>query len=294
MAEVAYPNWPTTDRPDALQIYELERPVVNERSLRQLASTFGLRAGAKDGRILSDAQKISYAVGSHVVTTYRASGALRYQDSSRWQVDDGTSDMRMAEDEAVAIAQRYIGTAGIAPLAECQLAAVTRLRVGVANIEGEELEERVIDMGVIFHRVVDGTPVDGPGGKVIVYLDARGDVTGVDRTWRTIGDVRRSVEALRPADEVMQRVRRFWGGSVQLEVSQVRFGYFEQGFRTPQRILQPAYVVMVTLRVEDQEQSRRAVYVQAAATNSLGVLQPARSKRPPQTSRPKGQDGPRY
>ena len=142
-------------------------------------------------------------------------------------------------------------------------------------------------------RIVDGVPVDGPGGKVVVYLDAAGEVTGLDRTWRTISGVRQPVEALRPPDDVLTRAGRFWSASTRVDVRQVRFGYFEQGFRTRQTTLQPAYVVMVTLQsAGDEELRRRSVYVQAAATNSVGVLQPPRSRPAAQTARPAAPHGP--
>jgi hypothetical protein len=285
MPEISFPNWSTPERHTDLKIYKLGRPVVNERSLRRIANSFGMPVRGKDGRIEIDSSKISYSVGSNVVTLYRTSGALRYHDGSRWQVDDGYSEVRIPEADAAVIARRYIEATALAPLAECQLAAVTRLRVGVANLLGDEREERVIDLGIIFQRLVDGTPVDGPGGKVVVYLDAAGEITGVDRTWRPIHSVLRNVVALRPREEVAQRIRRFWGRSVLVAVEEVRFGYFEQGLHTLQRTLQPAYVVMVNVRAEEHGLRRRAVYVQPAATNSIGVLQPARSRQAPQPER---------
>jgi hypothetical protein len=286
--EIVFPKWPAPRRAAALQIYELGRPVVDERSLRKVASSFGLPARAKTGRLEIDDQKLRYSVGSQMVTQYRASGAVRYQDGARWQVDDGYSNVRIAEDKAVAIARRYMAAHAIAPLKECELAGVTRLRVGIANIEGDEHEERVIDMGIVFRRVVDGQPVDGPGGQVMVYVDAAGEVTGVDRTWRPIRRVLRRIEALRSADQLAQRMRRYFGDAAYIDVDDVRLGHFEQGRRTLQKMLQPAYVVMVGLRVGEEGLRRRSVFVQPAATNSIGVLQPAPSQHAAQKRRVKG------
>lgn len=291
MATTILPSWPRIDQPERLRIYELERPTVSERAVRQLAAGLDLPLEARKGRLEQDDTKLRYSTGSHEVTLYRASGALRYKDLGRWQVDDGRSNVSIADEQAADAARRYMDAHRVAPLDECELAAVTRLRVGVTDLRGQESEERVIDVGVVFRRLVEGTPVDGPGGKVIVYLDAEGEVTGVDRTWRGIRRALRNVEAVRSAEQVNAGTRRYWGARARIEVSEIRFGYFEQGPHTAQRTLQPAYVVMATVWAGEARPTRQGVYVLAAATNAVGTLQPPRPRLRPQLSRPEPDRG---
>ena len=179
-------QWPKTpDQP--LRIYRTTPPAVTEWSTGDLAAQLGLRAG-RHGTTRTTADKVTIADGHSEVTVYRDSGALRYRNRTRWQLDHG-GNLDLGDDDAAGIARAFVERYDLAPLAECRLAKVTRLRVGLADREGTTAEERVIDVGVIFRRAIDGLATDGPGGNVMVYIGADGEPTGVDRIWRGIADV---------------------------------------------------------------------------------------------------------
>jgi hypothetical protein len=281
-------TWPSGTGGGKLSIFDLTRPLVNERSLKEQAASLGLEAGRRSGRVESDESTLTYSIGQQQLTLYRASGALRYKDSSRWQLDDGESDVRFSDDEGVEIARRFVEAHRLLPAGEGRTTRVTRLNVASSDIKGESFEQRVIDLGVVFERVIDGVPVDGPGGKLVVYIDAERQVTGVDRIWRQIRGTAAEVDSLKPPQEVEERMISSFGRSARAEVTDVRFGYFEQDQRTPQRHLQPAYVVMVSLGSGEHGQLTRTVYVEAAATNALGSLRPRRGRPEAQPARPNG------
>jgi hypothetical protein len=129
------------------------------------------------------------------------------------------------------------------------LLQVTRLNVGVVEQQTGWAEERIVDMGIAFQRTIDNVPVEGPGGKVIVYIDHKGDLTGVDRIWREIQDVYQPDVELKSPESAQQDVVRFWGEqeSGLITIENIRFGYFELGWDGEQRYLQPAYVLPLTL-----------------------------------------------
>lgn len=268
-------RWPID--PGRLRLFDLERPRVSSRTVLELGERLGLKGGRREARLESTEAAIRYGAGSELVTVYRASGAVRYQDLARWQVDDG-SDAAMTDEDAFAAARRYIEVKELASVREMEPATVTRLRVGHASVDGREHEERVVDLGVVFRRVVEGLPVDGPGGQLTVYLNAAGEVTGVDRTWRPVAGVRDQVKGIRTAENVFAGARRIFGPN--LAPTEVRFGYFEEGPRRTQRVLQPVFVVILAPIDRENGPGRRAVYVRPAATNSVGRLQPARRRRP--------------
>jgi hypothetical protein len=156
------------------------------------------------------------------------------------------------------------------------VAKVTRLRVGLADRAGTTAEERVIDVGVVLRRVIDGVRADGPGGHIMVYIGAEGEVTGADRVWRPIAGVHSEVESLRPREWLDERISRRLGadGAARLDIQEVRLGYFEYGWNSAQEFLQPAYVVLGTLRSPDERLRRRSVIAVPAATNDVGEITP--------------------
>jgi hypothetical protein len=167
-------------------IYRLKAPRVNEKAVRSLAQRLGMQADAKSGTLRSDADKLTYSQGHLELTMYRASGGIRFIDRTRWQVDDGKSNLKIDDAAASRLAQNFVRKYKLAPSAETKFLKTARLHVGEATEGGKEASERTIDVAVALQRLVDKTLVDGPGGKVIVYLDHEGRVTGLERIWREI------------------------------------------------------------------------------------------------------------
>jgi hypothetical protein len=271
-----------------MNIYRVAVPRVTESAVREISGRFGLSSKGKAATVRSDKDRLALIDGSKVVTLYRASGGVRYQDRSRWQIDDGRANTQISDTEAVGVARGHVGKLNLAPLNECEVLKVTRLRVGSAARDGHAKEERTIDVGVIFRRLIDGVRVDGPGGMIVVYLDHDANVTGVDRLWREKGKVLRPVTDLRPIERVAREVETRLGNGLsgKTEVRDLRFGYFEYGWRDNQRVIQPAYVALLTLYSPDARIHRRTAYVTTAATNPVGVITPVRKSRPKQRPRP--------
>jgi hypothetical protein len=270
-------SWP--ERPDRLRIYRCGDPAATESSATELALRFGVPVD-NYGVMRSSAQTVTYAHGSREVTIHRRSGGLRFRDLARWQADHGGT-VDLGDDDAVRIARAFVASNELAPADEVAVAQVTRLRVGLADREGTTADERVIDVGVVLRRVIDGLPADGPGGHIMVYLGAEGEVTGVDRIWRPIAGVHSEVASLHPRDWLDERIGRHLGAdrTARLRVQEIRLGYFENGWNSAQEFLQPAYVVLGTLGSPDQRQPderlrRRSVIAVPAATNDVGEIMP--------------------
>ena len=264
--------WP--DRAEPLRIYRCGGAGFTESSVAELGLRFGLPAD-NYGVMQSSAATVTYSHGSREVTIHRRSGGIRFRDLTRWQADHGGT-VDLGDDEAVQIAQAFVGRHELAPADELAVAKVTRLRVGLADREGTTAEERVIDVGVVMRRVIDGLPADGPGGHIMVYIGAGGEVTGADQIWRPIVGVHSEVESLRPRDWLEERISRHIGAdsAARLEIHEVRLGYFEDGWDSAQEFLQPAYVVLGILRSPDERLRRRSVIAVPAATNDVGEIMP--------------------
>jgi hypothetical protein len=258
------------------QVFRLETPRVDQETLFGLARRFGLKADLRTGSLRQDARQMSYAEGSSELVIYHASGGLRFHDTARWQVDDGKAHVTFDDSTAIEMARRYIEELAVVPLAECRTLRVTRLNVGIAERRSGFAEKRVIDVGVAFQRVIDDVPVIGPGGKVMVYIDHEGRLTGVDRIWREIQAIDRADIELQPPEFAQQDVVRSWGseGSGVIGIEDIRFGYFEMGWDGVQRYLQPAYVLPLTISAHDGRPVMRSEHFVAAATDSPEPLMP--------------------
>jgi hypothetical protein len=265
--------WP--DRPDRLRIYRCGDPASTESSAVDLALRFGVPVD-NYGVMRSSAETVTYSHGSREVIIYRRSGGVRFRDLTRWQADHGGS-VDLGDDDAVQIAQAFVARRELAPADEVAVAKVTRLRVGLADREGTTAQERVIDVGVVLRRVIDGLAADGPGGHIMVYIGAEGEVTGVDRIWRPIAGVHNEVESLRPREWLDERIERHLGAdrTARLDIHEIRLGYFENGWNSAQEFLQPAYVVLGTVRSPDERLRRRSVITVPAATNNVGEIMPS-------------------
>jgi hypothetical protein len=269
MSNLPWPDWAAP-----LRIFRCAETEVTESSAAELAARLGLPTDEYGVTRLA-AETVTYSHGSREVTIYRQSGGIRYRDQARWQADHGGS-VDLSDDDAVQIARAFARRHELAPADDAQVAQVTRLRVGLADRAGTTAEERVIDVGVIFRRMIDGLPADGPGGHIMIYIGAEGDVTGLDRIWRPIAGVHSEVESLRPREWLEEQIGRRLDAAeaARLDINEIRLGYFEHGWKSAQEFLQPAYVVLGTLRSPDERLRRRSVFVVPAATNDAGEIEP--------------------
>lgn len=260
------------------QIFSLDPPRASVAALRKFATRFDV--DPKRGVLQQDPARFTYTDGPHLFTLYRASGALRYQDQSRWQRDDGEANLKIGDEEATKLALNFVRKFKLVPTNESELLTVSRLRVGSLGSEGKPERDRVIDVGVAFQRKIGGVPVDGPGGKLIIYLDHKGEMTGFDRIWRSVKGRYRPVKALKDPRAAEEDMRRYWRGheSGRIDVREVRFGYFELGPQEAQRFLQPAYILLLTLVSPQERVMMNSAHVVPAAVNAVGSLMPSPKK----------------
>lgn len=270
-------------------IYQLAAVRVSERSVLAAAQPFGLAADPARFSVTRFATHFVLRDGTEELSVSAASGALRRVDTTLWQRDDGQSSLDITDEDAVKIARKYLQLTGLAPLSEVGVLRVTRLRVGTMERGARRAEERVIDAAVVFQRLIDRVPVEGPGGKVVVYIDAQRRVSGAQKVWREIASVKKAVPASKliapsAAEEHLRRYwREAWDGK--LDVTDARFGYFESGPGEAQKVLQPAYIMPLTLTSPDGRFVMKSVHVVAAAADAIGTLMPPPKAVVPQPRR---------
>jgi hypothetical protein len=260
-----------------LPIYRLARPASDRETIQRVAKRFGLKGEMQRGTFCEGPSSHAYTEADWTVNMFRESGGWKYRNHHRWQVDDGTTDFSIEDDEAISEARRVVERYEVAPVEDFRPLRVTRLRVATSEREGRTSDERVIDVGVAFRRLVRGVPVEGPGGQVVVYLDGKRELTGVDRIWREIEGEQQSAGRLRTAEEALEEVRRRYQGpgAGRVEVTSLRFGYFEMGWHHEQEFLQPAYVAFLRLVSRDERIRMNSVFVMPAGENHVGEIEPS-------------------
>ncbi|MBF6213697.1 hypothetical protein IU433_28420 [Nocardia puris] len=226
---------------------------------------------------------------SRLVTVYRPSRAVQYVDRDRWQVDDGESNLDISDADAIDAAVRAVDHLDLADGEVFTPERVTRLHVASAEIGGEPAYPRVIDAGVILARELDGVPVLGQGGCLVVYLDAKHELTGFERTARRIAGIHEPVRALRTLDDVLGEVEDYWHLSRDsgFLVRDAHFGYLEFGRLQEQEYIQPVYTLDLRLPDQDNEETRTVQHVVPAAVNGVGPLMP-QATGPESGTRPTG------
>lgn len=269
------------------QLHDLTAPAVNAKVVAEFAKNIGVES-AKAVQA-QDHATFTYRAGQHTVALFKASGALRYQDATRFQVDDGKTHIDVPDADAQKLALAAVKKHNLAPSPDFKLLKITRLTVGESGAETKKATSRVVDLGVCFQRTVDGVPVDGPGGKLVVYLDQKGELTGFDRIWRPIKAAQAPVKELVHPQTLEAGLSKYWAvqEATHIEVHDTRFGYFEFGYNDAQTVLQPAYVQIITLVSGTPKQPIRmkTVHVTPAASNAVGTFMPPPKKVVPQPAR---------
>ncbi|HXW23797.1 MAG TPA: hypothetical protein VEK73_03545 [Xanthobacteraceae bacterium] len=287
MAEIVFEHDHKFELPPGVNIYRLRRPDTSQDAVSRVGGRFNLRPTIESGRFIVDAQGIAYSDRSGWgLKLSRLSGGWQYRHATRWQADDGQGRLVIDNEEAARLASDAMGRYALPTVPDAQLLRVERLHVAHAERGGAHHQQRIIGVRVLFARMLDGLRVEGLGGKTVVYLDHKRELTGIDHLWHDIEGVHEPVKALRPVEDAIAEVRRRYGsGDGRVEVTGLHLAYFELGWDQDQQYLQPAYVVFVRLLAEDPRIRMNAIVPVAAAVNAVGPIEPVPRAREPQARR---------
>jgi hypothetical protein len=286
MAEIVRGRDYKFELPAGVNIYRLRRPEISQDTVRRVGSRFGLRGTVDAGTFILNSSSIAYSEASAwELKQFRRSGGWQYRHATRWQAA-GPGHLHLEDQEASRLAMDAIGRYALPTEPELERTRVDRLHVAHAARGGANHEERIVGVRVQYRRMVDGLPVEGPGGKTVVYLDQERELSGIDHLWRDIESVYEPVRRLRPVEEAIEEVRRRYGaGPGRVEVTDLRLGYFELGWHEDQEYLQPAYIVLLQLGGPDGRFRMNATVAVAAAVNAVGPVEPVLPTKMPQTRR---------
>jgi len=267
--------------PSSVYVYRLAPPHVTPRSVARVSQRFGLTGTARDFGLSED--WTTYLEGRYQVSMHRVSGALRYRHRDRYGRE--TSEAFTLEPrDSTRVALSFLKRNELIPLKDAIFHRVTHLRSGTGDVRGGVREEKLLDAGVIYRRTVEGIPVEGPGGFVMVNVGPGKEVTGLSSIWRPAQKRVAKVKIMSP-DQAIARLRevtgRLFGDTT---VTRAAFGYFELGELDRQVYLQPAYCFVYV--VQNGDIAHKAIEVMAAGERTFAKLEgEKRFPAPPQARR---------
>jgi hypothetical protein len=201
---------------------------------------------------------------------HRISGGV---DAKVRQIGPGTGKgyvrFPINDDLAIRIARTFLGSGWFIEDDSEKLifGKVTHLQRQHASSQGIEPVES-LDAGVILTRVIDETPVVGPGGQVMVNILPDGTISGASRVFRPRGTKVDMASIMSPEEALTkfeQRLRRDRRLNSPVRVVNARFGYFEAGCSLRQRFFEPAYNFMYV--AQGPETFTSVEVIQASGSN---------------------------
>jgi hypothetical protein len=276
--------------PDSLPVYRLDEPPrypASAATLARVARQIGLEGRPHEVSTADDWTmhfEAAFELGIH-----EQSGALVGRHRERYQ-RQGERLFELGDDQAQGFAARFLARIELVPASEVRPVTVTHLRTAGRDAGTGELQEQVLDAGVVFRRTLESTPVDGPGGLAMIHVDPAGEVVGFRIVWRPVAEAVGEVR-IRPPDEAREAIAAIARGvRGDLRVTKASFAYFEHGVSDRQRFLQPAYAMVYV--VQDEEVAFKSAHVVAAGDRVFeplmgekrfpGPPQPPRERTEPQ------------
>ncbi len=260
MVDLKFVNKLTDDVPAKLMVYTTQRPRYSQRAvmdtmnklhLPELTLPENLRFSVPpDFRHVDN-----WTIGRHgafTVALNKRSGAMRFRDEMRYGREmEGT--FHIPEQRLVDHAREFVNKSNLIqiPADRLNLGKVTYLRSQGASTEGEVTPEQILDAGVVFTREIDGIPVRGPGGYLMVNIAADESIVGGTKIWRHRDERVGSVPVLKPdyALEALEKrlVKRDLKEPV--KVLKADFCYFEAEDNKAQRYLEPTYAFLFETKI---------------------------------------------
>ena len=258
------------DPPPAVTVYELADPdaTAAPAMLGDIARRLGLTGDPRPHP--GPPSWASHVEEPFHLLRHNASGGLRLRHRSKY-LKAVAPEVDFEDSEAVAVARRFLHRLDVVNSKETSVRAVTHLSVGGFDVDSGPIPVRVVDVGVVFGRAIDGIPVDGQGGFALLQVDGTGEVVGVSAIWRPLA---------RPVEDIptwnaelsvltLERLAKAVRGDV--VVTRASFAYFEAGIAVRQRFLQPAFIMVY--EVHDGPVVTKSALVLPAAQKTLEPFQ---------------------
>ena len=159
------------ETPSRLKIFGLEKARADQSIFINLLSRLGLMGAFSGFRWKNDGGWTTAESKDARVSINQRSGALRFwtrlNDRELPRTPFSIDEPRLAP-----IARNFLKRTGLAPIPVEQLKVIkiAYLHMQTKPVTGKATSPRILDAGVIFGRELEGVPVSGPGGYVMINV----------------------------------------------------------------------------------------------------------------------------
>lgn len=265
--------------PSSLKLYSLQKARADKEFLNNVLSRLGLASGPGSFRWRTNDGWTTAESNNTRVSINHSSGAIRFWSRlNNREVSE--IPFTLEEPHLALIARTFLKKTGLveAPIDQLQIRKIAYLRLQTASVERRVSKPKILDAGVIFGREIDGVPVSGPGGFVMINIAPDKAVTAGTKVWRNLGANVGVAKILKPDYAVKELSRRLRLQKVDqpVRVMKSEFCYFERGQSDEQRYLEPAYSFVYEYETKQNRFPYKSVIVIPAIQGSRQVWNPTK------------------
>ncbi|MBP2132474.1 hypothetical protein J2128_000395 [Methanomicrobium sp. W14] len=163
---------PSKESQDSVMVYRTLPPVVNEETTLELAKKFNVT-----GNMVGD-QGVQSKDLRFFIWTSKNSGATRYSDQNRPNVNQDAPEYLPSDEESIEIATKFLKENNLYP----DGVASTVVQRENAYTVGKGDEVYFGEIGVWYRRSLNDMKIEGT--QLVVYVGGGGDVIGYYVNWR--------------------------------------------------------------------------------------------------------------
>src|SRR5262249_20854163 len=143
------------------------------------------------------------------VSINQRSGAVRFWTRLN-NHESPKTPFSIDEPRLASIARSFLKRTDLAPIPVEQLkvSKIAYLRLQTKPVGGKATSPKILDAGVIFGRGVEGVPVSGPGGYVMINVAPDESVVAGTKVWRQLGKTLGMADVLKPDYAINELSRR--------------------------------------------------------------------------------------
>jgi len=254
------------DTPSRLKVFALEKAKADQSLFVNLFSRLGLMGALSGLSWKNNAGWTTTESKDARVSINQRSGAIRF-----WtRLNDRElpkTPFTIDEPSLASIARSFLKRTDLAPVPVDQLkvSKIAYLRMQTKPVEGKATSPRILDAGVIFGREVEGVPVSGPGGYVMINVGPDESVLAGTKVWRRLGKTLGMANVLKPDYAIKELSRRLRLQKIDrpVRVLKAEFCYFERGENDEQNYLEPAYAFVYEYETKNRFPYKSALVIPA-------------------------------
>lgn len=262
-----------TQLPTTLPVYAVAAPISPMRDIEAITRAWpDLNLARAKVRRIGDWVSADY--GQLRLIYQQVSGAVQARVTTAG-ARIATTRFPLEDAKVVEIARAFLSKFSLVDdeVSKLALGEVTHLWRQVESSDGIGPPE-ILDAGIFFTRVIDETPITGPGGHVMVKVLSNKAIAGASRVFRPRGHKVSTVRIMAAGDaltEFERRLRRNRNLDGPVRVLRAEFGYFEGGRSYCQRFFEPVYAFLFATEGEAPLKSVEIVRASGANRGQPGA-----------------------